>query len=181
MRKILIFMLILINVVTFGYETKYKSRIQIERLKVLTTIDAIYKGKYENDVNVVVSVIGADEALKRVARADKKLGIKNLFLVFPSVSEIENYLSVAAKNVDRVSIILLDRKHNNEAFKNRDIETVFERWLDRTIEDLENVIVYQVEVLEEDLETIFVNSLTKNFFEDEMMEKYIMEMYELEK
>ena len=120
---------------------------------------------------IIADMFSADQLLKELSRNNKK--VENLYLVFPDVKILDDYINRVVEKADNVVIYLLGKETTNEYFVNRGIMSKQIESLKNKLKNLNNINIYLINPTEEDLDEFLKATFEENPYKNDVYKKYI--------
>lgn len=119
---------------------------------------------------IIADMFSADQMLKELSRNNKK--VENLYLVFPDVKILDDYINRVVEKADNIVIFLLANETKNEYFVNRGIMSKQIESLSDKLKNLNNIKIYIINSAEEDLDKFLKVTFEESPYENDVYKKY---------
>lgn len=120
---------------------------------------------------IIADMFSADQMLKELSRNNKK--VENLYLVFPDVKILDDYINRVVEKADNIVVYLLGKETTNEYFVNRGITSKQIESLKNKLENLNNIKIYLINPTEEELDEFLKATFEENPYKNDVYKKYI--------
>ena len=118
---------------------------------------------------IIADMFSADQLLKELSRSNKK--VENLYLIFPDVKILDDYINRVVEKADNIVIFLLANETKNEYFVNRGIMSKQIESLKNKLENSNNIKIYLINPT--DLDKFLKVTFEENPYKNDVYKKYI--------
>ncbi len=120
--------------------------------------------------NLTADIFSADQLLKELSQSNKK--VENLYLIFPDVKILDDYINSVAEKADNIVVFLLANETKNEYFVNRGITSKQIESLSNKLKNLNNIKIYIINSTEEDLDKFLKATFEESPYYNDVYKKY---------